>query len=34
MRSFFEIDLVISKKLLIFVADLIIKILKICLISI
>lgn len=34
MSSFFEIGLVISEKLLIFVADLIIKILKICIISI
>lgn len=34
MSSFFEIDLVISKKLLIFVLDLLIKILKICIISI
>ena len=30
MSSFFEISLVISKKLLIFVADLLIKILKLC----
>lgn len=34
MSSFFEIGLVISEKLLIFVADLIIKILKLCSISI
>lgn len=34
ISSFFEMDLVISRKLLIFVSDLLIKILKLCSISI